>query len=172
MSATPIPKTMNMAFSGLKDFSFLSTPPPKRLSIKTFLEVSNNTIIKESLTREFNRNGCSFVIENDTQKMEKIKNNLQTLVPNQKIDIVHASLNKKVIDKRLNDFRQRKINILICTTIVEMGLDIPQANTIIINNAQNFGLSQLHQLRGRIGRSSKQGYCYCLLYTSPSPRDS
>ena len=166
MSATPIPKTMNMAFSGLKDFSFLSTPPPKRLSIKTFLEVSNNTIIKESLTREFNRNGCSFVIENDIQKMEKIKNSLQTLVPNQKIDIVHASLNKKVIDKRLNDFRQRKINILICTTIVEMGLDIPQANTIIINNAQNFGLSQLHQLRGRIGRSSKQGYCYVLIPSS------
>ena len=98
--------------------------------------------------------------------MEKIKNNLQTLVPNQKIDIVHASLNKKVIDKRLNDFRQRKINILICTTIVEMGLDIPQANTIIINNAQNFGLSQLHQLRGRIGRSSKQGYCYVLIPSS------
>ena len=166
MSATPIPKTMNMAFSGLKDFSFLSTPPPKRLSIKTFLEVSNNTVIKESLTREFNRNGCSFVIENDIQKMDKIKNNLQTLVPNQKIDIVHASLNKKLIDKRLNDFRQRKINILICTTIVEMGLDIPEANTIIINNAHNFGLSQLHQLRGRIGRSSKQGYCYVLIPSS------
>jgi transcription-repair coupling factor (superfamily II helicase) len=166
MSATPIPKTMNMAFSGLKDFSFLSTPPPKRLSIKTFLEVSNNTIIKESLTREFNRNGCTFVIENDIQKMNKIKNNLEALVPNQKIDIVHASLNKKLIDKRLNDFRNRKINVLICTTIVEMGLDIPEANTIIINNAQNFGLSQLHQLRGRIGRSSKQGYCYVLIPSS------
>jgi len=166
MSATPIPKTMNMAFSGLKDFSFLSTPPPKRLSIKTFLEVSNNTIIKESLTREFNRNGCTFVIENDIQKMDKLKNNLEALVPNQKIDIVHASLNKKLIDKRLNDFRKRKINVLICTTIVEMGLDIPEANTIIINNAQNFGLSQLHQLRGRIGRSSKQGYCYVLIPSS------
>ena len=166
MSATPIPKTMNMAFSGLKDFSFLSTPPPKRLSIKTFLEVSSNTIIKESLTREFNRNGCTFVIENDIQKMDKLKSNLEALVPNQKIDIVHASLNKKLIDKRLNDFRKRKINVLICTTIVEMGLDIPEANTIIINNAQNFGLSQLHQLRGRIGRSSKQGYCYVLI---PSP---
>ena len=166
MSATPIPKTMNMAFSGLKDFSFLSTPPPKRLSIKTFLEVSNNTIIKESLTREFNRNGCTFVIENDIQKMDKLKSNLEALVPNQKIDIVHASLNKKLIDKRLNDFRKRKINVLICTTIVEMGLDIPEANTIIINNAQNFGLSQLHQLRGRIGRSSKQGYCYVLIPSS------
>jgi len=166
MSATPIPKTMNMAFSGLKDFSFLSTPPPKRLSIKTFLEVSNNKIIKESLTREFNRNGCTFVIENDIQKMDKLKNNLEALVPNQKIDIVHASLNKKLIDKRLNDFRKRKINVLICTTIVEMGLDIPEANTIIINNAQNFGLSQLHQLRGRIGRSSKQGYCFVLIPSS------
>ena len=166
MSATPIPKTMNMAFSGLKDFSFLSTPPPKRLSIKTFLEVSNNMIIKESLTREFNRNGCTFVIENDIQKMDKLKSNLEALVPNQKIDIVHASLNKKLIDKRLNDFRKRKINVLICTTIVEMGLDIPEANTIIINNAQNFGLSQLHQLRGRIGRSSKQGYCFVLIPSS------
>ncbi len=163
MSATPIPKTMNMAFSGLKDFSFLSTPPPKRLSIKTFLEVENNTIIKESLNREFNRNGCSFFIENDVDKMEKIKQHLEKLLPNQKIDIVHASLNKKIIDKRLNDFRNKKINVLICTTIVEMGLDIPEANTIIINNAQNFGLSQLHQLRGRIGRSSKQGYCYVLI---------
>ena len=166
MSATPIPKTMNMAFSGLKDFSFLSTPPPKRLSIKTFLEVSNSTVIKESLTREFNRNGCTFIIENDIQKLDKLKNNLEALVPNQKIDIVHASLNKKLIDKRLNDFRKRKINVLICTTIVEMGLDIPEANTIIINNAQNFGLSQLHQLRGRIGRSSKQGYCYVLIPSS------
>ena len=166
MSATPIPKTMNMAFSGLKDFSFLSTPPPKRLSIKTFLEVSNSTVIKESLTREFNRNGCTFIIENDIQKMDKLKNNLEALVPNQKIDIVHASLNKKLIDKRLNDFRKRKINVLICTTIVEMGLDIPEANTIIINNAQNFGLSQLHQLRGRIGRSSKQGYCFVLIPSS------
>tara|TARA_B100001989_G_scaffold252249_1_gene233672 strand:- start:961 stop:3951 length:2991 start_codon:yes stop_codon:yes gene_type:complete len=172
MSATPIPKTMNMAFSGLKDFSFLSTPPPQRLSIKTFLEVSNNSIIKESLTREFNRNGCTFVIENDIQKMDKLKNNLEALVPNQKIDIVHASLNKKVIDKRLNDFRQRKINILICTTIVEMGLDIPEANTIIINNAQNFGLSQLHQLRGRIGRSSKQGYCYVLIPSADINKNS
>ena len=163
MSATPIPKTMNMAFSGLKDFSFLSTPPPKRLSIKTFLEVENNTIIKESLNREFNRNGCSFFIENDIEKMQNIKKYLEKLIPNQKVDIVHAGLNKKIIDQRLDDFRNKKINVLICTTIVEMGLDIPEANTIIINNAQNFGLSQLHQLRGRIGRSSKQGYCYVLI---------
>ena len=163
MSATPIPKTMNMAFSGLKDFSFLSTPPPKRLSIKTFLEVENKTIIKESLNREFNRNGCSFFIENNIEKMEKLKKNLEQLVPNQKIEIVHASLSKKIIDRRIEEFRNKKINILICTTIVEMGLDIPEANTIIVNNAQNFGLSQLHQLRGRIGRSSRQGYCYVLI---------
>ena len=163
MSATPIPKTMNMAFSGLKDFSFLTTPPSKRLSIKTFLEIDNKTIIKECLTREFNRQGCSFFIENDIKKMDKLKKMLDELVPDQKIDIVHAGLNKKIIDNRLRDFRSKKINILICTTIVEMGLDIPEANTIIINNAQNFGLSQLHQLRGRIGRSSRQGYCYALI---------
>ena len=113
MSATPIPKTMNMAFSGLKDFSFLSTPPPKRLSIKTFLEVSNNAIIKESLNREFNRDGCSFFIENNVEKMERLKTNLTKLVPNQKIGIVHASLNKKTIDKRIDAFRNKEINVLI-----------------------------------------------------------
>ena len=95
--------------------------------------------------------------------MEGLKASLKRLVPDQEINFVHASLNKRTIDKRIDAFRNKKINILICTTIVEMGLDIPEANTIIINNAQNFGLSQLHQLRGRIGRSSKQGYCYALI---------
>ena len=98
--------------------------------------------------------------------MEKLNTNLTKLLPNQEIGIVHASLNKKTIDKQIDAFRNKEINVLICTTIVEMGLDIPEANTIIINNAQNFGLSQLHQLRGRIGRSSRQGYCYALI---PSP---
>jgi transcription-repair coupling factor (superfamily II helicase) len=151
LSATPIPRTMNFIFAGLKDFSFLHTPPTSRLSIKSFLKVETDNLMVEAIKRENSRDGQCFVIQNDIKKLA----------------------NKKAeITKTMNLFQIGKIDVLLCTTIVEMGLDIPNANTMIILDAYNFGLAQLHQLRGRVGRSSKQGYCYFLIPTPDIPKSS
>ena len=163
MSATPIPRTLNLVYSGLKDFSYLYTPPLERLSVKTFLNVQNNQIIKNSIDREISRGGQIFIVQNNIGKMENLKNNMQELHPSAKIGIAHGKLNKNEISQTMDSFNNNSIDILICTTIVEMGLDIPNANTIIVLDAQNFGLSQLHQLRGRVGRSLRQSYCYLLI---------
>ena len=163
LSATPIPRTMNMVFSGLKDFSFLQTAPSNRLSIKSFLKVQTNQLIKEALTREKSRGGQCFIVQNDIDKINNIENEINYLLPDFKLGIAHGKLNKKDIKKVMTEFKSGLLDGLICTTIVEMGLDIPNANTMIIINSQKFGLSQLHQLRGRIGRSDKQGYCYFLI---------
>ena len=163
LSATPIPRTMNMVFSGLKDFSFLQTAPSNRLSIKSFLKVQTNQLIKEALTREKSRGGQCFIVQNDIDKINNIENEINYLLPDFKLGIAHGKLNKKEIKKVMTEFKSGLLDGLICTTIVEMGLDIPNANTMIIINSQKFGLSQLHQLRGRIGRSDKQGYCYFLI---------
>jgi len=165
MSATPIPRTLNLVYSGLKDFSYLYTPPLERLSVKTFLNTQNQQIIKNAIVRELARGGQVFLVQNDISKMEGLKNQITDLVPEANIDIAHGKLNKKGITKTMNGFNSNSIDILICTTIVEMGLDIPNANTIIVIDAHNFGLSQLHQLRGRVGRSMRQAYCYLLIPT-------
>ena len=165
MSATPIPRTLNLVYSGLKDFSYLYTPPLERLSVRTFLNVQNQQIIKNAIDRELTRGGQVFLVQNDISKMEGLKNQITNLVPNANIDIAHGKLTKKAITKTMNGFNSNSIDILICTTIVEMGLDIPNANTIIVIDAHNFGLSQLHQLRGRVGRSIRQAYCYLLIPT-------
>ena len=165
MSATPIPRTLNLVYSGLKDFSYLYTPPLERLSVRTFLNIQNKQIIKNSIDRELARGGQVFLVQNDISKMEALKNQITNLVPEANIEIAHGKLTKKVITKTMNGFNSNSIDILICTTIVEMGLDIPNANTIIVIDAQNFGLSQLHQLRGRVGRSMRQAYCYLLIPT-------
>ena len=163
LSATPIPRTMNFIFSGLKEFSFLHTPPTNRISIKSFLKVQSNQLIKEALSREISRGGQCFIVQNDISKMEMLKREINSLLPEVSIDIAHGKLKKQDISNVMTRFDTGDLEILICTTIVEMGLDIPNANTIIIIDAQNFGLSQLHQLRGRVGRSNKQGYCYFLI---------
>ncbi|MDC0466717.1 transcription-repair coupling factor [Gammaproteobacteria bacterium] len=163
LSATPIPRTMNFIFSGLKEFSFLHTPPTNRISIKSFLKVENFQLFKEAISREVSRGGQCFIVQNDISKMESLKKNLISILPEITIDIAHGKLNKNKISKVMGDFDLGRLDVLICTTIVEMGLDIPNANTILIIDAQNFGLSQLHQLRGRVGRSIKQGYCYFLI---------
>ena len=172
LSATPIPRTMNMVFSGLKDFSFLQTAPSNRLSIKSFLKVQTNQLIKEALTREKSRGGQCFIVQNDIDKINNIENEINYLLPDFKLGIAHGKLNKKEIKKVMTEFKSGLLDGLICTTIVEMGLDIPNANTMIIINSQRFGLSQLHQLRGRIGRSDKQGYCYFLIPDIEIPKVS
>mgnify|MGYP001157595959 FL=1 len=172
LSATPIPRTMNLVYSGLKDFSFLHTAPSNRISIKSFLKLHTSQILKEALSREKNRGGQCFIVQNDISKMASIKKEINNILPNFKVGTAHGKLSKKDINMVMNDFKNGNIDGLICTTIVEMGLDIPNANTMIITNSHNFGLSQLHQLRGRVGRSDKQGYCYFLIPTMDIPNIS
>ena len=170
LSATPIPRTMNMVYAGLKDFSFLQTPPANRTNIKSFLKIQTSQLIKEALSREKSRNGQCFILQNDISKMDSIKNEINEILPDFRVGIAHGKLNKNEILKVMTDFQMGNIDGLICTTIVEMGLDIPNANTMIIMNAQNFGLAQMHQLRGRVGRSEKQGYCYFMVPTMEIPK--
>ena len=162
MSATPIPRTLNLVYSGLKDFSYLYTPPLERISVKTFLNLQNQQIIKNAIDREISRGGQVFIVQNDISKMEQLRNQISNLIPEAIVGIAHGKLSKKLITKTMNGFNANSIDILICTTIVEMGLDIPNANTMIVIDAHKFGLSQLHQLRGRVGRSLRQTYCYLL----------
>ncbi len=170
LSATPIPRTMNMVYAGLKDFSFLQTPPSNRTNIKSFLKIQTSQLIKEALSREKSRNGQCFILQNDISKMDSLKSEINEILPDFRVGIAHGKLNKKEILKAMTDFQMGNIDGLICTTIVEMGLDIPNANTMIIMNAQNFGLAQMHQLRGRVGRSEKQGYCYFMVPTMEIPK--
>ena len=170
LSATPIPKTLNYIFSGLKDFSYLYSPPSNRISTKTFVKVHENQIIKSSIQREVSRNGQVFYVTNDISQHERSKAYLLELMPNLRIGIAHGQLKKSEIKQEMNAFSTGELDVLICTTIVEMGLDIPNANTIIVDNAHRFGLAQLHQLRGRVGRSSKQAYCYYLIPDKHIPK--
>ena len=158
LSATPIPRTMNMVYSGLKEFSFLQTPPSNRISIKSFLKMQTSQLIKEALSREKARGGQCFIVQNDIKRIKGLESEIKNLLPDYKLGIAHGQLNKREIKDVMSGFKNGQIDGLICTTIVEMGLDIPNANTMLIINSQNFGLSQLHQLRGRVGRSDKQGY--------------
>ncbi|MBL6604280.1 MAG: DEAD/DEAH box helicase, partial [Cryomorphaceae bacterium] len=166
LSATPIPRTMNFIFSGLKEFSFLHTAPTNRIKIKSFLKIENNQLFKEAISREIARGGQCFIVQNDISKMESLKTRLQKILPEISIDLAHGKLTKNNISNVMREFESGNLDVLICSTIVEMGLDIPNANTILIIDSHNFGLSQLHQLRGRVGRSSKQGYCYFLTPTN------
>ena len=170
LSATPIPRTMNMVYAGLKDFSFLQTPPPNRLNIKSFLKTHTSQLLKEALVREKSRNGQCFIVQNDINKMENLKNEINQLLPEFRVGIAHGKLKKADIQKVMSSFHAGNLDGLICTTIVEMGLDIPNANTMIVINSQNFGLAQLHQLRGRVGRSERQGYCYYLVPNMNIPK--
>jgi len=172
LSATPIPRTMNFVFSGLKDFSFLNTPPINRLSIKSFLKISDDTILKESLSREIQRGGQCFVLQNNIERMDTLKSRILNILPDLKVGIAHGRLNKREISEVMQAFGSGQLDVLICTTIVEMGLDIPNANTMIIEDSHKLGLAQLHQIRGRIGRSNKQGYCYFLIPSNDVPNSS
>lgn len=161
MSATPIPRTLYMSLSGIKDMSVINTPPRNRLPIKTFVGEFNETSLKNAITHELDRDGQIFYLYNRVETIEEFRLQLLKLVPNARIVVGHAQLDEKTLEKVMVDFANKEYDILLCTTIIESGLDIPNANTIIIHDADKFGLAQLYQLRGRVGRCERQAYCYC-----------
>lgn len=162
MTATPIPRTLNMAMSGIRDISLIATPPAKRLAIKTFWQEKKDIVIREALLREILRGGQVYFLHNNVQTIDRIAQDLQTLVPEAKIRTAHGQMKERELERVMSDFYHHRFNVLVCTTIIETGIDIPTANTIIIDRADKFGLAQLHQLRGRVGRSHHQAYAYLL----------
>ena len=162
LTATPIPRTLSMAMEGLREFSIISTPPQKRLSIKTFVVNASQGIIKEAVSREFNRGGQVYFLHNEVNTIESMREKLSKLLPEARIGVAHGQLQEKELEHVMQDFHQQRINVLLCSTIIETGIDIPTANTIIMNRADKFGLAQLHQLRGRVGRSHHQAYAYLM----------
>ncbi|GAA8590163.1 transcription-repair coupling factor [Helicobacter pylori] len=163
MSATPIPRTLNMALSQIKGISSLKTPPTDRKPSRTFLKEKNDELLKEIIYRELRRNGQIFYIHNHIASISKIKTKLEGLIPKLKIAILHSQINANESEEIMLEFAKGNYQVLLCTSIVESGIHLPNANTIIIDNAQNFGLADLHQLRGRVGRSKKEGFCYFLI---------
>ncbi len=163
MSATPIPRTLNMALSQVKGISSLKTPPTDRKPSRTFLKEKNDELLKEIIYRELRRNGQIFYIHNHIASISKVKTNLKDLIPKLKIAILHSQINANESEEIMLEFAKGSYQVLLCTSIVESGIHLPNANTIIIDNAQNFGLADLHQLRGRVGRGKKEGFCYFLI---------
>ncbi len=162
LTATPIPRTLNMAFSSLRDLSIIATPPAKRLSIKTFVREYNQTQISEAIMRELMRGGQVYYLHNDVETIEKTGRDLAALIPQARVGVAHGQMRERQLEQVMSDFYHQRFNVLVCTTIIETGIDIPSANTIIIERADKLGLAQLHQLRGRVGRSHHQAYAYCL----------
>ncbi|MBN9287430.1 MAG: transcription-repair coupling factor [Gammaproteobacteria bacterium 39-13] len=162
LTATPIPRTLNMAFSSLRDLSIIATPPAKRLSIKTFVREYNRTQVEEAVLRELMRGGQVYYLHNDVETIEKTANELAQLIPQARVGVAHGQMRERQLEHVMSEFYHQKFNVLVCTTIIETGIDVPSANTIIIDRADKLGLAQLHQLRGRVGRSHHQAYAYCL----------
>jgi transcription-repair coupling factor (superfamily II helicase) len=167
LTATPIPRTLNMAMNGIRDLSIIATPPAKRLAINTFVQEKRAHVIKEAITRELMRGGQVFYLHNEVRTIDQTAHQLAEMVPEARIGVGHGQMRKRELEQVMNDFYHRQLNLLVCTTIIETGIDIPNANTIIIERADKFGLAQLHQLRGRVGRSSRQAYAYLL---TPHPK--
>ena len=162
LTATPIPRTLNMAVSGMRDLSIIATPPARRLSVRTFVMEQNNSTVKEALLRELLRGGQVYYLHNDVKSIEKCAAELAALVPEARIGIGHGQMRESELEQVMSDFYHKRFNVLIASTIIETGIDVPSANTIIIERADKFGLAQLHQLRGRVGRSHHQAYAYLL----------
>lgn len=162
MTATPIPRTLNMAMSKMRDLSIIATPPLRRLSIKTFVREKNAGLIQEAVLREINRGGQVFYLYNEVETIENAAKELEKLIPEARINIAHGQMRERLLEHVMSDFYHQRFNVLVCTTIIETGIDIPTANTIIIERSDKFGLAQLHQLRGRVGRSHHQAYAFCL----------
>ncbi|WP_284972973.1 transcription-repair coupling factor [Atlantibacter hermannii] len=167
LTATPIPRTLNMAMSGMRDLSIIATPPARRLAVKTFVREYDSLVVREAILREILRGGQVYYLYNDVENIQKAADRLATLVPEARIAIGHGQMRERELEGVMNDFHHQRFNVLVCTTIIETGIDIPTANTIIIERADHFGLAQLHQLRGRVGRSHHQAYAWLL---TPHPK--
>lgn len=167
LTATPIPRTLNMAMSGLRELSIIATPPARRLSIKTFVRERNDGLIREAVLRELLRGGQVYFLHNEVETIEKTAKEIEALIPEARIAIAHGQMRERELERVMTDFYHHRFNVLVCTTIIETGIDVPTANTIIINRADKFGLAQLHQLRGRVGRSHHQAYAYLM---TPNPK--
>jgi len=163
LTATPVPRTLNLALSGMRDVSLIGTPPQARLAIKTFVLEWNDALIREACQREIRRGGQVFFLHNDVRTMDRMLEKVQKLVPEADIRIAHGQMPERDLERVMLDFYHQRFNILLCSTIIETGIDIPTANTIIIERADKFGLAQLHQLRGRVGRSHHRAYAYLLI---------
>ncbi len=160
LTATPIPRTLNMAMAGLRDLSIIATPPPNRLAVQTFITQWDNALLREAFQRELARGGQLYFLHNDVESIGRMQRELSELVPEARIGIAHGQMPERELEKVMLDFQKQRFNVLLSTTIIESGIDIPNANTIIINRADRFGLAQLHQLRGRVGRSHHRAYAY------------
>ena len=169
LTATPIPRTLGLSLEGLRDFSVIATPPQKRLAIKTFVSKWSNGQVREACLREFKRGGQVYFLHNEVDTIENMKERLQTLLPEARMVIGHGQLPERELERVMREFTQQKHNLLLCSTIIETGIDNPHANTIVINRADKFGLAQLHQLRGRVGRSHHQAYAYLLTHEDAKP---
>ncbi len=156
-----------MAMSGIRDLSIIATPPSRRLAVKTFVRERDEVTVKEAILREIMRGGQVYFLHNDVESIEKAAADLAELVPDARITVAHGQMRERELERIMTDFYHQRFNVLVCTTIIETGIDVPTANTIIINRADNFGLAQLHQLRGRVGRSHHQAYAYLL---TPHPK--
>jgi transcription-repair coupling factor (superfamily II helicase) len=162
LTATPIPRTMNMSMSGVRDLSIIATPPARRLSVKTFVREKSDALVKEAVLREILRGGQIYFLHNEVSTIEKTQSWLSELVPEARVVVAHGQMPERQLERIMSDFYHKRFNVLLCTTIIETGIDIPNANTIIIERADKFGLAQLHQLRGRVGRSHHQAYAYMI----------
>ncbi|MCE1186086.1 MAG: transcription-repair coupling factor [Rhodocyclales bacterium] len=169
LTATPIPRTLGLALEGLREFSVIATAPQKRLAIKTFVQPHSKGIVREAVLREFKRGGQVYFLHNEVDTIENMRQALQELLPEARIAVGHGQLPERELERVMRDFTTQRANLLLCTTIIETGINIPSANTIIINRADRFGLAQLHQLRGRVGRSHHQAYAYLLTDAHAKP---
>ncbi len=163
LTATPIPRSLNLALTGTRELSIIATPPARRLAIKTFVREWNDEVIKEAILREISRGGQVYLLHNKVETIEKMAKDVAALVPEARVHFAHGQMRERELEQVMQDFYHRRFNVLVCSTIIETGIDIPSANTIIINRADKFGLAQLYQLRGRVGRSHHRAYAYLLV---------
>ena len=163
LTATPIPRTLALSLEGLRDFSVIATAPERRLAIKTFVSAHSDGLIREAVLRELRRGGQVYYLHNEVETIEHAHDRLARLLPEARIAVAHGQMRERELERVMREFTQQRHNVLLCSTIIETGIDIPNANTIVIHRADRFGLAQLHQLRGRVGRSHHQAYAYLLV---------